>query len=149
MFPTLKYPNAPLRIKKSESDKFLVFDEIRGKWLVLTPEEWVRQHYVYYLTNVLGYSKGLISLEKEIVLNNTSKRYDIVVFDIKRNPEVIVECKAPHIKLDNITLEQILRYNLVLSVPFLVITNGMEDIVLQNNKIIKQLPKKNPTAKSD
>jgi hypothetical protein len=125
--------------------KFRVFDEIRGKWLVLNPEEWVRQHYVHFLISELGYSKGLISLEREITLNNTSMRYDIVVYDKDRNPEVIIECKAPNIKLDQSVLEQVLRYNLVLTVPYLVITNGMEDVVLHNSKIVKQLPKKNPT----
>lgn len=103
-----------------------IWDSFRKKWLVLTPEEWVRQHAAYYLTNELGYPSGRIALEYSLNLNGMKRRADIVVFDTFSRPLLIVECKAPHVFVGPDTVAQIGRYNLVLGVPNLLLTNGIE-----------------------
>jgi hypothetical protein len=99
---------------------------LRKKWLVLTPEEWVRQHAVQYLIQQKGYSSGLIHLEKGLKVNGLSKRADIVCYNRKMEPQLLVECKAPEIKLSQATFDQAARYNMTLRVPLLMITNGIE-----------------------
>jgi type I site-specific restriction endonuclease len=140
MFPLLKYPSINIRLKHGKENQVFIFDNIRKKWLLLTPEEWVRQHAVNYLITEKKYKPSLISLEKEIELNGTKKRYDIVVYDKSLNPFIIIECKAPEIALTDSVLEQALRYNLVLKVPFIMITNGMNDLVIKDGTPIKDLP---------
>ena len=94
--------------------------------MVLTPEEWVRQHYVYFLIKEKKYPISLIALEKQLTINNRKKRTDILVFNSDGNPEIIVECKAPSIKITQDTFDQIARYNLKLKANYLVVTNGLE-----------------------
>lgn len=100
-----------------------LFDPVRKKNIVLTPEELVRQLTIQYLHLEKGYSLGVFSVEKQIKLNDTIKRYDIVVYK-KAAPYILVECKRPEIKLDAAVCAQIARYNIVLQVPYLMITNG-------------------------
>ncbi len=140
MFPDLKYPLPKLRLRKKNDDQIEFFDTIRKKWLLLTPEEWVRQHVVCYLSSVKGYSPSLISVEKEIDLNGAKKRYDVVVYDKFMSPHIIIECKAPHVTMNSDVLEQALRYNLVLQVPYVMITNGITDFVFYHNNPLKELP---------
>ncbi len=109
-----------------------IFDEIRRKWLVLTPEEWVRQHVLNYLVKEKKIPPALISVEKELILNGISKRYDIVVYKRDLAPWLIVECKAPYIALNREVVEQALRYNLVLKAPYLMISNGVADLLFNN-----------------
>ena len=139
----LKYPTFNIRIK-NESGKALVFDEVRKKWLVLTPEEWVRQHLINYLVTEKNYPLSLISVEKEIELNGTKKRYDAVVYNRELKPVLLIECKAPDVNITESTLEQALRYNLILGVKFLLISNGLVDftIKIENGKstFLKELP---------
>lgn len=139
----LKYPSFNIRIK-NENGKARVFDQVRKKWLVLTPEEWVRQHLINYLVNVKDYPVSLISLEKEIELNDTKKRYDVVVFNRELKPVLLVECKAPDVKITEATLEQILRYNLILGIKYLLMTNGLVDFMIkvENGKsaVLKEIP---------
>lgn len=104
----------------------LIFDKLRKKYMVLTPEEWVRQHYVSYLIEEKKYPTSLIALEKQLTINNRKKRTDILVFNTDGNPEIIVECKAPSIKITQDTFDQIARYNLKLKATFLIVTNGLE-----------------------
>lgn len=116
---------------KTVNQQSQIFDEVRKKWLVLTPEEWVRQHVVYYLNSSFSYPMGLMAIEKELVLNGMKRRTDIVIYSRTGAPKMIVECKAPGVKIDQSTLDQASRYNLVLEVPFLMITNGMKHYVLE------------------
>ena len=140
MFPLLKYPTFNIRLKQNNANKLFVFDTIRKKWLLLTPEEWVRQHVVNYLITEKKYPAALISLEKEIELNGTKKRYDIVVYSKDLKPNIIIECKAPEIELSEQVLEQAQRYNLTLNVNYIFITNGKMDAVYCDGKLLTNLP---------
>ena len=111
---------------KSNQNKTLIFDKLRKKYLVLTPEEWVRQHFVQFLIDEKKYPTSLIALEKQLTFNNLKKRSDILIFNKKGGHEIIVECKAPAIKITQDTFDQIARYNLKLKAKFLVVTNGLE-----------------------
>lgn len=119
----LLFPEPSFRIKK-EAGKEYVFDHLRKKWLLLTPEEWVRQNFVQYLIQVMKYPASLIAMEKEIWLGELKKRFDILVYNIDHHPWIIVECKAETITLNNETLQQALRYNISVPADFLLITNG-------------------------
>lgn len=122
----LRYPVYPVRLKK-ESSRTLIFDFIRRRWLTLTPEEWVRQHLLNYLITVRGVPASLISIEKELTLNGTRKRYDVVVFDRAMKPWLVAECKAPYIAIDQAVIEQALRYNLVMKASHILLTNGVAE----------------------
>jgi hypothetical protein len=111
---------------KSKENKTLIFDKLRKKYMVLTPEEWVRQHFVHFLIDKKNYPTSLIALEKQLTINNRKKRTDILVFNSDGSPEIIVECKAPSIKITQDTFDQIARYNLKLQANFLIVTNGLE-----------------------
>jgi len=109
---------------KKEADKELIFDEVRKQWIMLTPEEWVRQNMLHYLIYIKKYPASLIAVEKELKLNELKKRTDIVVYDNETNPWMIIECKEMNVALDQKVLDQILRYHLALPVSYLIITNG-------------------------
>ena len=119
----IDYPPYQPKIKK-ENKKEFIFDEFRKRWVVLTPEEWVRQNFLQYLTLIKKYPASLIAIEKEIKLGELKKRFDIVVYDSHTKPWMIVECKEMNVALDRTVLDQVLRYNINLQVPYLVITNG-------------------------
>ncbi len=120
---SIHYPEPAFRVKEEEGKKF-IFDPIRKKWLLLTPEEWVRQNLVSYFVQVMGYPSSLIALEKEIQLGERIKRFDILVYNKAHQPWLMVECKAPEIKLDEPVLQQVLRYHLGVPVNYLMISNG-------------------------
>ncbi len=103
-----------------------IFDIIRKKFVMLTPEEWVRQHFIHYLIDHLGYSKGLIRVEFGIQYNELPKRPDILVYDREGRPYALVECKAPDVKITQKTFEQAATYNRVVKARYLMTTNGME-----------------------
>ena len=132
----LKYPPFSVKVKNGNGQT-KIFDPIRKKWFILTPEEWVRQHVLNYLIKIKKYPASLISVEKEVKVNDLKKRYDIVVFKNDLSPYMVIECKAPYIELDKSTLEQAQRYNLILKANYIMITNGMVDFVfdLQNKSI--------------
>jgi hypothetical protein len=121
----IEYPPPAFRIKTEQGKEF-IFDSLRKKWLFLTPEEWVRQNFVQYLVNVLKYPATLIALEKEILLGELKKRFDILVYDNAHKPWMMIECKEMNVKLDEKVLMQALRYNISVPVSFIVITNGAE-----------------------
>lgn len=121
----LHFPAYSFRFKNSEN-KVRIFDVIRKKFVVLQPEEWVRQHMVHYLLEDKGYPKSHINVEKQLTLNSIKKRYDIVVFDRNGGIHILVECKAPDIPITQGTFDQIARYNLGLDASYLVVTNGLE-----------------------
>jgi hypothetical protein len=120
---TIEYPPYQPKIK-NDAGKETIFDEIRKKWVALTPEEWVRQNFLQYLIQVKNYPASLIAVEKEIAVADTKKRFDIVLYDKTHQPFMIVECKEMSVALNNKTLDQVLRYNINLQVEYLVITNG-------------------------
>lgn len=120
---TIDYPEQRFQVKK-DAGKDFIFDTLRKKWLLLTPEEWVRQNFVQYLIQVKKYPAALIAQEKMISLGELKKRFDILVYDKDHQPWMMIECKAPAIKLDEIVLQQLLRYHLSIPTGFLVITNG-------------------------
>lgn len=121
----LNLPTYNFKLKSNEN-KTLIFDSLRKKYVVLTPEEWVRQHFVQFLIQEKKYPISLIAIEKQLVINNLKKRTDIVIFSPSGTPNIIVECKAPHIKITQSTFDQIARYNLKLDATYLVVTNGLE-----------------------
>lgn len=110
---------------KSKDNKTAIFSILRKKYLILTPEEWVRQHCVHYLISEKAYSPSLLNEERKIDLHGITKRYDIVAFKPKGDIKLIVECKAPHIKITQQTFDQIARYNLALKADYLMISNGL------------------------
>jgi hypothetical protein len=118
----------------------MIFDAWRKKWLVLTPEEWVRQHLVNYLVNEKKYPAALISLEKQLQLNDLIKRYDVVVFSRERLPFMVVECKAPFVAIDQQVVDQALRYNIKVNAPFVMLTNGVSDRIYNSRNESVELP---------
>jgi hypothetical protein len=126
----LNFPTYPFRFKNSEN-KISIFDSIRKKFVVLQPEEWVRQHCVQFLINEKGFPKSLINIEKELTINSLKKRYDIVVFNSDGSIYLIVECKAPKIDIEQDTFDQIARYNLKLNATYLMVTNGLNHYYCQ------------------
>ena len=102
-----------------------VFDPVRQKWVVLTPEERVRQVFILYLLNVKGFPLSHLSVEHAVTVNGMTQRYDLVVFDDELQPYMVVECKAPHVKLTQQVVEQVGRYNSILKAPLLCVTNGV------------------------
>ena len=120
----LNLPPYFFRIKEEGGVK-RIFDPIRKRYLFLTPEEWVRQHFVQYLVQVKKIPASLIQLEKGLVLNSLRKRADILASDSQGRPALIVECKAPSVKIDQDVFDQVARYNFVFKVPYLIVTNGM------------------------
>lgn len=137
----LNLPSYALQIK-SEKNKNYVFDPIRKKYVVLTPEEYVRQHLIQYLLE-LGYPSSLMSIERS--LPNSSKRYDIVIYGRSGNPLMIVEVKAPSVTLSEQTLDQLGSYLMLLSTPYMMISNGISHHFLarESSEIVKyqQIPK--------
>jgi hypothetical protein len=141
----LNFPNYQFRFK-SNKNKRLIFDGIRKKFFILTPEEWVRQHVINYLVLDKTYPASHLSVEKQLKLHETVKRYDIVVYNREGGIELIVECKAPSIKISQDTFDQIARYNHVLRSKFLMVTNGLDhyfckmDFKAEKYEFIKELP---------
>ena len=121
----LNFPNFVFRFKNSEN-KVAIFDEIRKKFMILTPEEWVRQNVVRFLLEEKKYPKSLIIVEKALKINGLTKRYDVVVFNNDGSILVLIECKAPEIKISQTTFDQIARYNLTLKAEYLMVTNGLK-----------------------
>ena len=119
----------PYDIKVSEKDgKRLIFDELRRRYVALTPEEWVRQHFVHYLIGHLGYPAGLLANEVELKIGDKRLRCDSILFDKQAHPQMIIEYKAPNIQLTQRVFSQISAYNLLLHVDYLIVSNGMQHI---------------------
>jgi hypothetical protein len=120
----LNLPSYPFRFRTSGQSKE-IFDSLRKKYVVLTPEEWVRQHFIMFIREELHYPPGFISVEKGLSVNDRKKRADIVVYDSKGNPWMIIECKAPKVKLTESAFYQAATYHMKLEVKYLVVTNGL------------------------
>ncbi|MGB5666584.1 MAG: type I restriction enzyme HsdR N-terminal domain-containing protein [Maribacter sp.] len=121
----LNFPVYDFRFKNSEN-KVQIFDAIRKKFVVLQPEEWVRQNVVQFLINDKKYPKSLINVEKQLTINSLNKRYDVVVYNPKGNITILVECKAPKISITQQTFDQIASYNMQLKAEYLMVTNGLD-----------------------
>ena len=126
----LQFPTYTFRFKNSEN-KIAIFDEIRKKFILLTPEEWVRQHVVQFLLQEKNYPKSYINVEKLIKINSLTKRYDIVVYQPNGELFLLIECKAPEVKITQETFNQIARYNLVLNAKYLMVSNGLNHYFCQ------------------
>jgi len=124
----IAFPEHKYKIK-NESGKEMIFDECRKQWLILTPEEWVRQNFLQYLIQVKKYPASLIAVEKEISLGELKKRCDIIIYKDAK-PWMIVECKEMNVELSEAVIKQILNYNISLQVSYLVITNGRSTFAL-------------------
>ena len=103
-----------------------IFDVVRKKYLLLTPEEWVRQNFIHYLNKEKKYPLGLMGIEKMVKYNSLKSRADIVLYNTDGNPNIIIECKAPEVKITQDTFYQIAKYNSKLKVQYLIVTNGMK-----------------------
>lgn len=120
----LNLPQYPIKIKEEGGVKY-IFDAIRKKYLVLQPEEWVRQNFIQFLIHEKKYPASLIEIEKGLKLNELKKRVDVLIHKDSK-PIVLIECKAPNVKINQEVFEQIARYNNVFKVPYLLVTNGLE-----------------------
>ncbi len=126
----LNFPEYQFRFKSSEN-KVSIFDRIRKKFIILTPEEWVRQHTVHYLIDEKKYPESLINVEKALKINGLTKRYDIIIFNSNGSIHTIIECKSSTTKITQEVFDQIARYNLVLDAEYLMITNGLQHYYCQ------------------
>jgi type I site-specific restriction endonuclease len=142
--PILNFPKFEFRFKKNEKGNLQVFDIIRKKFIEATPEEWVRQNIIHYLINHKQVPASMISIEKQLLLNSTKRRTDLVIFDSNLKPLLIIECKAPQIEINQLTIDQALRYNLELNVPAVFLSNGLNHVFLkiENNepKVLRDIP---------
>lgn len=121
----LNLPPYDHKIKRKE-DKLFIFDILRKKYVFLTPEEWVRQHFVHFLINQYQYPKALMKAEAGLKYNNLPKRTDLVIFDRQGKPYIVVECKDVFVPLTQTVFEQAARYNYVLKAPYLIVVNGLD-----------------------
>lgn len=134
----LNLPPCELDIKRNgDGPDYSVFDILRKKYVALTPEEWVRQHFVHFIINEKNFPASLMANEVAITLNGTSRRCDTIVYDRKGSPAMIIEYKAPEININQAVFDQIVRYNIVLKVKYLVVSNGINHyicVIDYNNK---------------
>ena len=141
----LNLPEYPIQIQAKGQHRY-VFDEFRKKYVVLTPEEFVRQHFLHYLVNELSYPKSLIKVESGLKYNQMSKRSDIIVFDRQARPLLLVECKSTKVPLDGKVFDQLSVYNQSVKAKYLVITNGLKhfccrlDYQSQSYSFIPEIP---------
>ena len=129
---SLNLPTFAAKVKEKDG-KHIIFDPVRRKFIALTPEEWVRQHFVNYLITDKGYPKELLANEVPLKLNGTSKRCDTVAYNRFLTPLMIVEYKAPHIEITSSVFDQIVRYNMVLHVRYLAVSNGISHFCCKIN----------------
>lgn len=131
---------------KKEGEKDFIFDPIRKKYILLTPEEWVRQNIVQYLIKEKNYPIGRFGIECSLTLNTLKKRCDIIIYDSKGQALLIIECKAPNITINQKVFDQIIRYNIKFRVQYLFVSNGMEHFCCKINfdtnesKFLKEIP---------
>jgi len=126
----LNLPECAFRIK-SENGKRLIFDDIRKKFVVLTPEEWVRQHFIQFLNREKHYPGSLMAVEKKVNVNGHPRRFDLLIYRRDGQPLLIAEFKAPGVKISQDTFDQVVRYNMALQVEFVVVSNGLQHFACQ------------------
>jgi hypothetical protein len=131
---------------KQEGERTYIFDGIRKKYLVLTPEEWVRQNFIQYLISEKQFPKSLIAIEAGLKYNQLQKRLDVLVYDKQGAPHLIIECKAPEVKITQDVFDQVARYNFIFKAKYLVVTNGLQHFCCEMNytdnsfQYIEQIP---------
>lgn len=139
----LVFPDYPFRSREARGRRE-IFDTARRRWVAFTPEEWVRQNFVQYLLQTKAYPASLIAIEKELLLGELTKRFDILVYDHLHQPWLMVECKSADIVLNDAVVHQLLRYNIAIPVPYLAISNGNSNYFFkrQNGKLeaVGELP---------
>jgi len=128
----LNLPQYNFRIKKQD-EKLLIFDSQRKRYVSLTPEEWVRQHFIRFLIDVKGYPSALLAVEKQLNLNGMKKRCDAILYDLDANPVMIIEFKAPNVTINQQTFDQVAVYNAKLKVDLFIISNGFEHFCCRVN----------------
>lgn len=142
----LNLPKYNINVNELPDGSLQIFDRLRGKFVALTPEEWVRQHFVAFLIDYKGYPIGLMANEVALSLNGTSRRSDTVVYDSTAHPLVIIEYKAPSVNITQKTFDQIVRYNMVFKAPYLIVSNGLNhycchvDIEKHSYKFLTDIP---------
>lgn len=129
----LNLPEYDLKIRRSPEGKHEVFDPFRKKYIIVTPEEWVRQNFLQYLINEKEYPASLIAVEKGLKINQLQKRFDAVVFNNRRIPVVLIEFKSTDVKLSQKVFDQIAMYNLKMKVKYLIISNGLTHYCCEMN----------------
>lgn len=145
----LNFPSYKFRIKNSEN-KTQIFDEVRKKFVVLQPEEWVRQHCLQYIIKEKKYPISLINIEKQLQVYGQKKRYDIVLYNSDGSVHCLIECKAPQVAINQEVFDQIAQYNLALDTTYMMITNGLEhyyctmDKSSKSYQFLKSLPEYSP-----
>ena len=150
----LNLPDFNFRIK-TEHGKQYIFDPIRKRFVLLTPEEWLRQHFMQYLRSEKNYPESLMAVEKMIIVNGKQRRFDLLVYTRNGQPLLIAEFKAPNIKITQQTFDQVVRYNMVLRVEKVVVSNGMQhfacQIDYQNNSYyyLKEVPEFGERCKTE
>ncbi|MDD5570323.1 MAG: type I restriction enzyme HsdR N-terminal domain-containing protein [Bacteroidales bacterium] len=133
-------------IYKTDDSSTFIYDELRRKYISLTPEEWVRQNFIQHLIHDKKFPKSLIAIEKAVKYNKLIKRFDLLVYDKSGKPLVIVECKAPSVEISQNTFDQIARYNMTLKVKYLIVTNGINhycckmDYKKNDYSFLKEIP---------
>jgi predicted type IV restriction endonuclease len=142
----LNLPEISARIRAGESGRQEIFDEVRRKYVKLTPEEWVRQHFLLYMISQLGYPASLIVVEAALKYNNLLKRFDILAYRKDGTPCLVVECKAPSVEITQSVFDQVAMYNMTLQVDYLAVTNGLVhytskiDHVARTYSFLKEIP---------
>ncbi len=130
----LNFPNFKFRVKNTEN-QVQIFDIVRKKFVVLQPEEWVRQHVLHNLTFIKKYPLSHINVEKKLIINGLQKRYDIVVYNLDTSIEILVECKSPSIVIDQEVFDQVARYNMKANAKYLMVTNGLDHYYCQMDRV--------------
>ncbi len=144
-FPKLNLPEYQLKYEDTEKG-LSVFDIIRKKYILMTPEEHVRQQFIHFLINEKQYPKGLLAVETQLKIYKLTKRTDIVLYDTQGNVSIIIECKAPKIKVSQDTFDQIARYNMNFKAKYLIVTNGLNHYCCKPNyendtyEFLKEIP---------
>lgn len=141
----LNLPVYEFRFKKEDSKDY-IFDSVRKRFVLLTPEEWVRQNFIRYLTEEKSYPESLMAVEKQIKLNENLFRFDLLIFNKKGKPLLIAEFKAPEVKISQDTFDQVVRYNIALKVERVLVSNGMQhyiceiDYTANSYKFLEEVP---------
>ncbi|MCF0205872.1 MAG: type I restriction enzyme HsdR N-terminal domain-containing protein [Bacteroidales bacterium] len=132
-FPQLCFPPHNFNLKV-EGGKTMIFDEIRKKWIVCEPEEWVRQNLIHFLMQYCSFPQAFITLEQVVKIANRNLRFDALIYDRNIKPLLIIECKAPSVHLTQKVFDQIWNYNLTINAPYFLITNGLDIVMGEYNR---------------
>ncbi len=142
----LNFPGFDFKFRQDDNNREYIWDSFRKKYVALTPEEWVRQHIARYLTEYKKYPESLLLLEAVITINSMKKRADIVAYSKSGDPFLLVECKAPSVAINEKVFHQVVQYNWVLKVPYILVSNGLQhfsckiDYIKQVTSFLEDIP---------